>query len=71
MNLKFFETMKKIYLYAVVLSTVFFACSTDALVEDYSATDMVYKTKTHSSLIDLITTLESACRGMTDVDTES
>ncbi len=63
--------MKKIYLYAVALSFAFTSCSSDAWVENDLTHTAVYKTAQPSSLIDLITTIESDCIGITYEDVQS
>lgn len=63
--------MKKVYLYATALSLAFTSCSSDAWVEDDLTPTAVYKTAQPSSLIDLITTIESDCTGITYSDTKS
>lgn len=58
--------MKKIYLYAVVLSSVLAACSSDTTVEDTLTVNQksMFRTSTQSSLVNLITEIENACKGM-------
>lgn len=55
--------MKKIYLYAVALSSVFAGCSSDTLVEDNITTNpsIAYKAKTQSSLAELVTEISTGC----------
>ena len=65
--------MKKIYLYAVALSSVFAGCSSDTLVEDNMATNtnIAYKAKTQSSLAELVTEISTGCKDITFTDAES
>lgn len=65
--------MKKIYLYAVALSSVFAGCSSDTLVEDNmtTTTNIAYKAKTQSSLAELVTEISDGCKDITFTDTES
>lgn len=55
--------MKKIYLYAVALSSVFAGCSSDTLVEDNITTNpsIAYKAKTQSFLAELVTEISTGC----------
>lgn len=65
--------MKKIYLYAVALSSVFAGCSSDTLVEDNITTNpsIAYKAKTQSSLAELVTEISTGCKDITFTNAES
>lgn len=63
--------MRKIYLYAVALSLVFTACSSDdTFIEDPIGTKVTYMAKTPSSLTELITDISDDCKAINHPDME-